>query len=403
MTASFRGSGVLGVSALLRAGSSALLAVVLATAFGPEWWGLIAASTVVLNLATQLFAAGVYPLAHHDLARGHDACFDLTTLRRGSVLAGLATGGCAVLLDQSAGYAVASGVAAAAALAGTTIVNATRACYLHDRRFLLAGTATSLRSLMLLLVAAALVALGAEVSPAVWWLFVGAAFLVEVGTHRFLLSDPTHRPSARREAATGRLMTLGAGSALIAALRTGDQLLLGLLTDLGSVGTYALAARAIDAAVVLIAALVQTQHSSLAHLAAKGERVPRHVVQQLMTAAAVLTVGISGVVALAAPRFLREYEELALTVALLSISVVPRTLFLVYDYYASLSPEPRHRLRRLATAAIANVLLNLLLIPIAGITGAVLATLTCEIGLAVSMRRAASRPIAVAPPEGARE
>lgn len=168
-----------------------------------------------------------------------------------------------------------------------------------------------------------------------------------------------------------------------------DQVLLGALGSSGDVAAYALAAQTAFAAILPINVLAEFYMAPM--LGSSSDRVGRRFRR--------LAVLVVGVAAIASPPFWvvmdRFTDVEGSTVAVVSVALLacylPRLLVVPTTYRLHRERRDGERLSADVTSLTSNVVMNLVLIPLVGLWGAVVATAASEIAFVLLIRHRADR------------
>lgn len=389
------GVGPLAAAAFWRAAAQAAALAVVAGRLGAADFGTVTAVTVVGNIGTQLTASGAYARTftgttlRGDLPSSGDflvAALGTATMTMGGVL----------LVGLPMKLVLVSALLGALMAYGACWAHASQGQLLRKDRHRTAAIVVTFRPSATLLAAAVFALLGPATVFA-WLITLVAVFaidLVAVGLLRRLTGLTTLR---RRPAWATFLpmLAIGFGTVGTALLRTADQLLLAFLSPSEQLGNYAVAAKAIDVAVLLLAAMLQARHRQLQSAVEQGaqtlHRVLRGIGRRAMLSAALLAV----VIALAShlvPVLLGEsYGGVPRLTVVLAAATPARAVFLLAGFTLLLQDRAGVRNTGVWLALGGNLALNVALIPAFGAIGAAVATLLVEWVLAVWLWRVTVR------------
>ncbi|WP_207477568.1 MATE family efflux transporter [Arenibaculum pallidiluteum] len=207
---------------------------------------------------------------------------------------------------------------------------------------------------------------------------------------------------ARPRAWLGSALALGtmAGTQLV--MQRTDIVMLGALDGVAGVGIYTVAAALADLVYFTHNAVGSVFGSVLATHFARGER--EEMLQALRVTA---RLGAGGGIAAAIPLiafapwildlFGPGFDEGAIALRILAVAFAIRCFMGPVALLLTMTGHERDAARSFAASALANVILNLALIPPLGILGAALATGAASLGVAVTMAVMARRRLGITP------
>jgi O-antigen/teichoic acid export membrane protein len=401
----FRRSGVAFTGQSARAALNAGLFVVAARVLGVDGFGAFASSVAMVALAMPFAALGAMSLMIRRNARSpQDVAADYSSAAFVTASGGLVVAGLLCLVNQLFDpIGVASStlfLVAIADLVGYRLAELSGAVL--QSRDHIAGTAyfpalvTLGRLVGVLLTwyaAGGMTVAGWAVAYSAWSL--GTALVIVLGVCSAVGFARPRPSSLLRQWREGLMYAVGLSAQGV--YNDIDKVMLAGLSSLGSAGLYAAAYRLIDLAFVPMRAVLSVTYVRFFRAGAAGADKPVTLALSLLRPSLLLSGLASALLFFGAdllPVVLgSEYADVVWIARLLAVIPVLRTLhYLAADSLTGAGRQGVRTLCQLGTA-VANVGVNLVLIPAYGIHGAVVSSILADLGLAVVLWWVAARHV----------